>query len=146
MKRVEFNIQGTANAQRVIRKRIANLKTAPKTVMEQIAKDQVAEVQNRIRSTKVDAEGRQWAPWSFATMRQRRREGTSSRGLLYRTGRLLNSIRYRISEKTLTIFSNLPYADFLQRGTSKMPARPFLGWTKDSLNRIKQQMTEALRK
>lgn len=126
-----------------VRRRLTAIQNAPQGILEQVAKEEVAATQQRIRSSKTDPQGRAWAPWSMATMRARRRDGTASRGLLNRTGALLASITSRVSEKTITIYSNIGYAKYLQFGTRKMPARPFLGWSNASINRVKQLLREA---
>ena len=125
-------------------KQIAEAKTRE---LEKIGRQQVQVVQNRIANSKTDANGNAWRPWSIATLRQRRREGTASRGLLYRTGRLLRSIGFRITgtltSQVLTIYSNVPYARYLQFGTNRMPARPFLGF-RNQINRILTQLRNSV--
>lgn len=51
-----------------------------------------------------------------------------SNELLVRTGDLKRSIRVsEISEKKVTISSDIAYATFINDGTSRMPARKFMG-------------------
>lgn len=87
----------------------------------------VSLVRERIERTKTEPSGRKWAPWASSTARARRREGTAGSGLLFRTGQLSASIHYIISGPKVAVRTNLPYAKYLQNGTSRMPARPFLG-------------------
>lgn len=109
-----------------------------------LGKEEVQNVQERIATTKMTPDGQAWRPWSMATRRMNARRGNRGRGLLYRTGRLFKSIKYKLSPKTLTVYSSIPYAKYLQNGTNRMPARQFLGWSQMQLNRIKDIMKGAL--
>lgn len=142
---MNFNVTTRVDGIQQVRNRFKMIERAPQKVLKQIADDQVRETQNRIRTTKLNPQGQTWAPWSMATLRQRQRDGSAARGLLFKTGQLWQSIQYRISEKTLTIFSNIGYARYLQEGTMRMPARPFLGWSQQALNSIKQKMKDAIK-
>lgn len=113
-------------------------------VLEDIGKEQVQLTQDRIRSSKTDPDGNPWAPWSMATLRSRQRDGTVSRGLLYRTGALLTSIKFTVRDNVLKVFTNIPYGEFLQFGTPKMPARPFIGWG-NQLNTIMTKIKDAIK-
>ncbi len=85
------------------------------------------DIQERIRTGKVSADGIPWVPWAPSTLVARIRQGTASRGLLYNSGKLLNSFKVVTDKKSFTIGTNSPYASFLQNGTNRMPARPFMG-------------------
>lgn len=137
---MKFNITTRTDGIQNVRKRVEVIKRAPEETLRRVAEEEKQAVQNRIRNTKTDPEGQPWAPWSMATIRANAGRGGS---LLFRTGALLDSIQYRISEKTLTIYSNVGYSKYLQFGTPKMPARPFLGWSRDNINRIKQILKDA---
>ena len=137
---MKFNITTRTDGLQNVRKRAEVIARAPEETLRRVAEEEVRAVQNRIRNSKTDPEGQPWAPWSMATIRANARRGGS---LLFRTGALHDSIQYRISEKTLTIYSNVGYARYLQFGTPKMPARPFLGWSRDNINRIKQILKDA---
>ena len=39
------------------------------------------------------------------------------------TGRFINSVNFQVGKDDAVIFSNVPYADFLEFGTSSFPAR-----------------------
>lgn len=43
-----------------------------------------------------------------------------------RTGRLKNSITYAVEENAVLVGTNVEYAGFVENGTMKMPARPYL--------------------
>lgn len=141
---MKFNVQTRVDGQREIRSRFDVIARAPQASLAQIGQEEVARVQHRIHDSKVDPDGTAWAPWSMATIRYRQRHGGSAGGLLYHTGALERSITYTVSEKTLTIKSNVGYARYLQQGTWKMPARRFLGWSQEALNRIKQIIKDAV--
>jgi len=133
-----------ANLSSVIEKKRKQLEAARGKVLEDIGKEEVKITQDRIRSSKTGPDGRAWAPWSMATLRQRQREGNVGKGLLYRTGALLTSIAYKVDKGVLHVFTNAPYAKFLQFGTPKMQARPFIGWG-SRINNIVARLTEAFK-
>lgn len=93
-------------------------------------------VRNRIQNTKTDPNGVAWAPMSPATIRNRLRRGTIAGGLLNDSGNLLNSLRLTSGPSEVSVGSTAPYASYLQRGTDRMPARPFLGWSDTDRNEI----------
>ena len=138
---MRFNVTIRTDGMQDLRRRISHVKSAPKEVMEIMGKKAVTDTQTRIRSTKTSPDGQPWAPWSMATIRANAGRGGS---LLFRTGALHNSIKYRLSEHTLTVYSNTGYSSYLQNGTSKMPARPFLGWTENDINTIKRLLKERI--
>lgn len=59
------------------------------------------------------------------------------------TGRFLNSVSFQASKDNAIIFSNVPYADFLEFGTSRMKARRHFSNSKD---RNKQKIKEIVEK
>lgn len=124
-------------------KTLMKLKMVQAQTLDEIGREEVRATKQRIQMWKADPNGRAWRPWSMATMKQRRREGTAGRGLLYRTGQLLNSIQYRVRNGVLTVFTNDYKASFLQNGTPKMPAREFIGFG-SRLNSIINKIRKAL--
>lgn len=128
----------------VINKTSRQIKRMQTEALHKVGQQQVQAVQDRIRSSKVGPDGKAWRPWSLSTLRQRTKEGTAGLGLLYRTGALLNSIQYKVSKGVLTVFTNMHYGKFLQFGTRKMPARPFIGWGNE-LNNIINTLKEAMK-
>ena len=139
---MKFNITTRTDGLQNVRRRCEVIARAPELVLQQVAAEEVKATQNRIRNSKTDPDGQPWAPWSMATIRANKNKGGS---LLFRTGALHDSIQFRISEKTLTIYSNVGYAKYLQFGTPKMPARPFLGWSRENINRIKKILQDAVK-
>jgi len=96
------------------------------------------DIQDRIRSTKADPQGIPWSPWKQSTLMQRIKQGTVDRGLLYNSGKLLNSFEVITDKKSFTIGTNAPYSKYLQNGTNRMVARPFMGVSPKAKATIKQ--------
>lgn len=54
-----------------------------------------------------------------------------------RTGRLKRSIGYTVNQNEIRLFANEDYAGFINFGTARMPARPFMTKpTEDNLDRF----------
>lgn len=77
----------------------------------------------RIAQSKQSPEGVKWAALAASTI-ARKRKGA---GILVNTGRLLGSINADVVGIDARVSTNLKYAGWLQDGTKKMPARPFIG-------------------
>lgn len=90
-------------------------------------------VRQRIQRTKTDPDGNRWAPWADDTRAEREHKGNAGQGLLWDDGSLLDSIAALADDDSVEIGSPLDYAGYLQDGTRRMPARPYLGWTGDDL-------------
>lgn len=99
----------------------------PNAVLESIGKALVTSTKTRIEKTKVSPDGKPFAPWALSTLIARKKEGTTALGILHRTGSLSASIVYEVQGRSVIVKSTSPYAGYLQDGTSKMPARPFIG-------------------
>jgi phage gpG-like protein len=82
---------------------------------------------------KDDPEGRAWSEWQPSTREQRTRKGTAATGLLWDDGTLLHSIKVQAGLRQVTVGTDVPYAKHLQDGTRKMAARPFLGWSDETI-------------
>lgn len=110
-----------------INARLAYLKaTGP--VLQLAGQVGVRSVQERIANTKVGPAGKRWKGWSPLTAAKRAQRGTASGGLLLDSGALLKSIKATQIGDTVVIEPGVGYAKHLQSGTTKMPARPFMGW------------------
>ena len=101
--------------------------TSRRDFLKQLGEDLGEEAIRRIEKTKSSPEGQKWKPWASSTAKARRKEGSAGLGLLLRTGTLRDSIGYQVQGDKVIVMTNVPYARYLQHGTSKMPARPFLG-------------------
>lgn len=112
----------------------------PEPLLDQIGKILKASTQARITTTKKSPDGTPWAPWSYATLLARMKDGSASLGILNHTGNLLKSITYQVQGRQVKVGADSSvalYAKYLQEGTLNMPARPFVG--------ISQQDNEAVR-
>jgi phage gpG-like protein len=86
-----------------------------------------------IMDEKDDPEGQPWTEWRDTTREHRIRKGTEKTGLLWDDGTLLASIKVQAGLRQVTVGTDVPYAKFLQEGTSKMAARPLLGWSDEDV-------------
>ena len=85
------------------------------------------QISERIESTKRDPEGKTWADIADKTRRYLLKHFPSARPPLWRTGKLLDTIESQVSGGVLLTGVTKEYAGFLQEGTKRMPARPFIG-------------------
>lgn len=127
-------------------KRIERQLKNPKKLLRRIGNNEMDTLNQRIVQRKLSPDNQIWAPWSYATLRQRQKEGNVGLGLLYRTGNLLKSFFLVIKKQSIAIQNTALYAKYLQFGTHKMPARPFMGWGKDSIKDAKKEVKETIRK
>lgn len=88
----------------------------------------------------VDPRDRKWVDLKPATWARKR-----TRKILTETGRLRRSIRVTGNRSGITIQANTEYAKYLQFGTSKMPARPFIGWSPKWLNLLRERIVKHVR-
>jgi len=137
--RASVNHSGAKN---MIVQKAGRISAATTKALQIAGQTEVQNTKQRIASEKIAPDGTSWKPWSMSTLRQRQKEGNVSLGLLNRTGALISSIAYKLTKNTLTIFSSASYAKYLQLGTSKMPARPFIGWSTDGVNKVRQLLKE----
>jgi phage gpG-like protein len=117
--------------------RLAALNMSP--WLETVGSGIQKEVQNRIRKAKESPAGEVWAPWMPRTRGYREHKGNSGQGLLWDEGSLLNSISFVVDDAAqgdffgakggVVIGTDVAYAGYLQDGTERMAARPFLGWS-----------------
>lgn len=68
-----------------------------------------------------------WAPLAASTLEAKARHGWPSPSPLLRTGEMQGSIGHTVLGRTVTIGAADKKAIFHELGTSKMPARPFIG-------------------
>lgn len=111
-------------------------------LMKEIGDIIVEDIKHRIVKLKKDPDDKQWAPWSKATKKARQKKGNATLGLLFDSGELNDSITSKVTSKNnVQVGTNSPYAGFLNDGTNKMPARPFIGISK----RAQKGIDEALK-
>lgn len=82
----------------------------------------------RIAEEKTTPEGDPWKPLSARTIAAKTsRSGKTRGGILVDRGNLLKSITHEAAADSVIIGSVMLYARWLQEGTQRMEARPFLG-------------------
>lgn len=70
--------------------------------------------------------GQPWAPLTTAYLEQKRRKNKILK-ILQREGDLIRTIVYNAEKDFVEVGTNRDYGEYHQFGTSKMPARPYLG-------------------
>lgn len=119
---------------------------AKNLALQDYARGELQDIERRITVAKTDPSARAWAPWAWSTRRQRTREGTAGRGLLYKTGALLRSFRATIKDGAVSIASALNYANFLQRGRANMRPRVIVDLgSKLSRNRLLKSLSKHMK-
>ena len=97
----------------------------------QLLKDLAAEVLSQTLTrfdTQLDPEGRKWKPIAESTRKFLNKYFPYDTYLLVRTGELRDSVEvHPEGSETISIGSAKEYAEYIQDGTSKMPARPLFG-------------------
>ena len=117
-----------------------------KAMMQEIGDIVVEDIRHSITTTKKSPDEKPWAPWAPSTAKARERKGNAALGLLFDTGNLLRSITAEVKNHgskggvQVYIGTNVKYAEWLNNGTEKMPARPFLGVSR----RAKASIDEAI--
>lgn len=86
-----------------------------------------SQTRRRIDDEKRSPEGELWAPWSERYAKTRH----SGHSLLQSEDHLLDSIQHLVMGADLQVGSNLVYANVHQEGFEDIPARPYLGTSRD---------------
>lgn len=116
---------------------IFNRMQDPVPFFDAIGAMQVQKVKERIKTTKLDPDGEPWTPWAPFTADKRDREGTYDRGIMWETGRLLDSVRFDVDGAFgVDIGSDIWYAPKHQDGQGRLPKREIFGWDQADLTRI----------
>lgn len=106
----------------------------PVPFFEYVGVTEKQRVRRRIQYTKVDPDGKAWAPWAPFTADRRDWLGNYSQGIMWDTGRLLNSIEFDIDGAFgVDIGTDVWYAPKHQDGEGKIPKREIFGWDDDTL-------------
>jgi phage virion morphogenesis protein len=103
-----------------------------KVVLRQVGELYKDDINRRIIFQKTDPDGVPWAPWAKSTARARLLKGTAGRGLLYDGGKLARSFRVVVGKDEVSVGTNVSYAPYLEFGTGRMPARRFMGLSKEA--------------
>jgi phage gpG-like protein len=88
----------------------------------------------------VDPRDNKWADLKPATWARKK-----TRKILTETGKLRRSIKITGDRSGIKMNASAEYAGYLQSGTSKMPARPFLGWSPKWLNLLRERIVKHVR-
>jgi phage gpG-like protein len=96
-------------------------------LMKELSGIVLQDVKTRVGVSKLTPEGTPWVPWSPATLRYRQKKNNVNQGLLFDTGKLLNSFKATSGIQTFSVGTDVTYAPFLNNGTNRMPARKFMG-------------------
>jgi len=110
--------------------------------MRALSRDMVSSVEDNF-----EAEGRpkKWKKLKASTIKQRKKQGTWPGRMLQRSaGGLANTITSSSTNTEATVGSNKPYAPYLQSGTKKMVARPFLNFTQSDVKDFEDTITNHL--
>lgn len=103
---------------------------------------------DRIRESKTAPDGSPWAEWTERTRAMRTDDKGKVRGsLLLQSGMqggLLRSITYEASKDSVVVGSGKHYAAYLQQGTRRMVARPFLGLSAQDYRDIDELLADFL--
>lgn len=129
-----FTVTTTDELQKILDK-IQN----PNEFLEGVSKILVQSTRSRLLSSKTGPDGSRWAPWATSTRVTRQKAGTAGKGLLNDSGTLLNAIQGQVSGRQAIVGVNkarAPYGSFLQLGTKNMPARPFIGISRQDRGQI----------
>jgi len=115
-----------------LRRKLDALRGGRARVLEAGAAAVVAEGTRAFRDA--SARPAAWPELAASTLKKKAGKGN----LLIDTGALVQSIvAGPASDERVEVGTDRPYAPFLQSGTKKMPARPFMPWTDEG------EMTEA---
>lgn len=93
---------------------------------------------DRLATGKTAPDGTPWQRLAPATLRQKGGD------ILIDTGQLHQSIAYEVIGDTLFVGTSKTYGAYHQFGTSKMPARPFLGLSFEDKNTLQNRLNEWL--
>lgn len=121
MIQVDYNDAEARKLLNELRDRMGNIEP----VMDAVGQVYLSGVLQRFVDQKAP-DGTPWKPLSPVTLDRRRKKGRGAQ-ILRDTGRLMNSLSYKTSGNTVTVFTNVKYAGTHQYGFKKIPARPFLG-------------------
>jgi len=107
-------------------------------VFKKIGRFEMRQTRRRIRITKESPDGNAWSKWKPSTVKHRIKKGNASQGLLYDTKEMHDFFLLSHSNTEMRLKAGTDYAKFLQFGTTKMVARPFMGWSDASIEFIKR--------
>jgi hypothetical protein len=92
-----------------------------------------------IMDGKDSPEGMEWSEWRPSTKEKREHKGNEKYGLLWDEGVMLGKIKVQAGLRQVTVGTDAvsergkPYPLYLQEGTPHMVARPWLGWSDETI-------------
>lgn len=144
---LEVSLKVSGNAFSEINKLSQKIDRTINLSLKDIGKELQTDARRRIAVSKTDPAGVRWAPWSFATLESRIRRGTAGRGLLYDSGKLWRSINYNVRGNVLELGSTVEYAEYLQKGRQRMPARQIVNMNTPRVKKVvKKHLVKQLKK
>jgi len=120
-----FEIDVEANALRATDDLIARLRN-PEKALGEVGAYLEGKAKQRFLQEK-DPQGNPWAPLAPSTIADKQRRGAPLK-ILRDRGILMSSIAFRVSGAEVRVGTSQEYAIWLQKGTGKMPSRPFMGF------------------
>ncbi|MGL4987393.1 MAG: phage virion morphogenesis protein [Treponemataceae bacterium] len=99
-------------------------------LMGDIGVELESSMSERIAREKTSPDGKAWAKIKDSTRALYKKNGTTG-SLLFRKGFLSNTLESQATSTSVLVGATMAYAPFLQDGTSKMVARPFIGVSKN---------------
>lgn len=87
----------------------------------------------------IDQKAPDGTPWTALSAATIARRGAGAQ-ILRDTGRLMNSISYKVTGESVTVFTNVIYSGTHQVGNPRrnIPARPFIGYNRDDNDAVLQ--------
>jgi phage virion morphogenesis protein len=132
------------NALSRLRRKISNMRPAMAEIAETLrssVEENFARESSRGPLVASKAKAGAWAALAPSTLKSRARKGKTGKKLQV-TGQLLASIQTKSSDVEALVGTNKKYARFLNDGTKKMPARPFMVIQQADLREIEQTINE----
>lgn len=112
------------------------------TMIRLLANLSMKQTKKRLRSEKKDSDGSSWKPWSKSYAKERKGKKGS---MLVRDGTMLKSLRVDVRGSQGRMGTPIPYGRHHQKGTKRMPARPWLGVSKENLEQMESSLDRWLK-
>lgn len=126
---LQVQLTGSAKVQRVLRG-LSRLKI--QDLMDNIGNMVANQTRTRIRSDKKAPDGSQWPPLSAKYAAAKAKKKGSAVGMLEYSGALADSITHLATSQQVEVGSNLVYARVHQEGYGDIPAREYLGLSRQN--------------
>lgn len=147
---VRLHVKNVEYLQRLLRRMADQAQNPP---VGEIAEYVANATRYRLWRDKKDPRGNAWEALSQITVEDRVARGFSGTNILVRTRDLVDSVRVeKVTRTGFTVVADpvdergRSYANYHQRGTSKMPARPFMGLSDANWQEIRRRIAAHLRR